>query len=206
MMQWLIYGMVYSGALLMVWNIICFVRYARFMQKQKSWRRRGWLLQVPIVLLLLFLAGYLLVGIIGEPDLIVASILFGGSVFVFIIYLLLSRITQQIIEEERLEAELSAKEESSRMKTRFLATMSHEMKTPMNVILGLDTLALKNPQLHDLSCQINGVLFRVARLHADQGHQPLSDAARFFSVHRYIRFRYPLHHAAQSNPPPVYFR
>ena len=147
MMQWLIYGMVYSGAILMVWNIICFIRYARFMKQQKSWRRRGWLLQVPIVLLLLFLAGYLLVGIIGEPDLIVASILFGGSVFVFIIYLLLSRITQQIIEGERLEAELSAKEESSRMKTRFLATMSHEMKTPMNVILGLDTLALKNPQL-----------------------------------------------------------
>ena len=98
MMQWLIYGMVFGGAILMVWNIICFVRYARFMKQQKSWRRRGWLLQVPIVLLLLFLAGYLLVGIIGEPDLIVASILFGGSVFVFIIYLLLSRITQQIIE------------------------------------------------------------------------------------------------------------
>ena len=143
----LIYGMVYGGAALMVWNIICFVRYAKYVKKQKSWKQNGFLLQAPIVLLLLFLAGYLLVGVIGKPDLIVAGILFGGSVFVFLIYLLLNRVTQQIIEGERLEAELSAKEESSRMKTRFLATMSHEMKTPMNVILGLDTLALKNPQL-----------------------------------------------------------
>ena len=147
MEEWLIDGMVYCGAALMVWNIICFIRYSRFLQGQKIWKRDGWLLQVPIVLLILFLAGYLLVGIIGKPDLIVAGILFGGSVFVFIIYQLLNRITQRIIEGEKMEAELSAKEESSRMKTRFLATMSHELKTPMNVILGLDALALKNPDL-----------------------------------------------------------
>ena len=147
MKEWLIYGMVYSGAALMVWNILCFIRYARFLQGQKTWKRSGWLLKVPIFLLLLFLTGYLLVGVIGKPDLIVAGILFGGSVFVFIIYHLLNRITQQILEGERMEAELIAREESSRMKSRFLATMSHELKTPMNVILGLDTLALKNPDL-----------------------------------------------------------
>ncbi len=147
MTQWQIYGLVYGGAALMVWNIICFLRYVRFLKNQKSWRRRGGLLYVPVILLMLFLTGYLLVGIIGKPDVIVASILFGGSIFVFIMYQMLNRITQQIMEGERLEAELSAKEESSRMKTRFLATMSHEMKTPLNVILGLDTLALKNPEL-----------------------------------------------------------
>ena len=143
MKQWLIYGMVYGGAALMVWNIICFIRYMQFLQGQRSWRRNGWLLKVPVFLLLLFLTGYLLVGVIGKPDLIVAGVLFGGSVFVFIIYQLMNRITQQVMEWERMEAEL----ESNRMKTRFLATMSHEMKTPMNVILGLDTLALKNPDL-----------------------------------------------------------
>ena len=141
------YGMVFLGAALMVWNIICFIRYARFVRGQKSWRRSGWLLQVPIVLLVLFLLGYLLVGILGEPDLIMAGILFGGSVFVYIMYMLLSGITQQIIQGERMEAELTAREENSRMKSGFLATMSHEMKTPMNVILGLDAVALKNPDL-----------------------------------------------------------
>lgn len=147
MEQWPIDGLIYCGAALMVWNIISFIRYARFLKGQKSWKSNGWLLNVPILLLMLFLAGYLLVAILGKPDLIMAGILFGGSVFVFIIYLLLRRITRQIIEGERAEAELSAREENSRMKTRFLATMSHEMKTPLNVILGLDALALKNPDL-----------------------------------------------------------
>ena len=145
--RWIIYAMVFCGAALMLWNICCFIRYARFVRGQKSWKRSGWLLQVPILLLILFLIGYLLVGILGKPDLIVAGILFGGSVFVYIMYLLLKGITRQIIEGERTETELTLKEENSRMKSRFLATMSHEMKTPMNVILGLDAVALKNPDL-----------------------------------------------------------
>ena len=147
MERWVIYGMVFCGAALMLWNICCFIRYARFVRGQKSWKRSGWLLQVPIILLILFLAGYLFVGFLGNPDPIMAGILLGGSVFVYIIYRLLSGITQQIIEGERMEAALAAKEENSRTKTRFLATMSHEMKTPMNVILGLDAVALKNPDL-----------------------------------------------------------
>ena len=147
MKSFLIYAMVFLGAALMVWNIICFVRYARFVREQKSWKQKSGLLLVPIFLLVMFLIGYLLVGILGQPDLIMAGILSGGSVFVHIMYVLLNRITQQIIEGERTEAQLSARAENNRIKSRFLATMSHEMKTPMNVILGLDALALKNPGL-----------------------------------------------------------
>ena len=147
MNHWILDAMVYAGALLMVWNICCYIRYARFVRGLKSWKRSGWLLQVPIILLIAFLTGYLLVGILGEPDLVIAGILLGGSVFVYIIYLLLRGITRQIIEGERTEAELAAREENSRVKSRFLATMSHEMRTPMNVILGLDAVALKNPDL-----------------------------------------------------------
>lgn len=145
--RWIIYAMVFCGAALMLWNICCFIRYTRFLRKQKSWKSGNWLLQVPVILLILFLAGYLMVGLLGKPDLIIAGILFGGSIFVYIMYLLLNRITQRIIEGERTEAELTVREENSRVKSRFLATMSHEMKTPMNVIIGMDAVALKNPDL-----------------------------------------------------------
>ena len=145
--RWIIYAMVFCGAALMLWNICCFVRYTHFLRKQKSWKHGNWLLRVPVILLILFLAGYLLVGILGKPDLIVAGILLGGSVFVYIMYLLLKLITQQIIEGERAEAELKVREENNRMKSRFLATMSHEIRTPMNAIIGLDSIALRNPDL-----------------------------------------------------------
>ena len=76
-----------------------------------------------------------------------AAILFGGSIFVFIMYRLIDRITERIMEREHLEARLLASEESSRAKNSFLASISHEMRTPVNVILGLDSIALKNPDL-----------------------------------------------------------
>ena len=147
MPHWLIDGMIYLGSLLMVYNIYGFVRYARSMQEHTREKRKNTILYVPIVLLVLFLLGYLAVGFFGQPDIIVAGILFGGSIFVCIIYYLLTGITRQIVESEHREAELAAARESSRAKTRFMASISHEMRTPMNVILGLDEVALKNPEL-----------------------------------------------------------
>ena len=147
MLQPAFYGMVFGGAALMIHNIYSFVQYARHIRGQKGWKRENKLLSVPIVLLVLFLIGYVLVGMFGNPDLIVGGILFGGSIFVFIMYKLLNSITLQIMENERREAKLKTREESDRIKTAFLAGVSHEMRTPLNVILGLDTLALKQPDL-----------------------------------------------------------
>ena len=146
-MNWAIYGMVYLGSALMVYNVYSYIRYARRVQQKGSWERERFLLTVPIVLLVLFLLGYLAVGIFGKPDLIVSGILFGGSVFVFIIFLLLQRITARIQTNEQLEAKLMATTESNLLKTSFLSTMSHEMRTPMNAIIGLDAIALRNPAL-----------------------------------------------------------
>ena len=137
------------GSLLMVYNIYGFVRYARSVKEKENWGKDAIILHVPIFLLVMFLLGYLAVAFFGKPDLIMAGILFGGSIFVFIMYRLMSRITMQIIESEQLEARLRASEESSRAKNSFLASISHEMRTPMNVILGLDSIALKNPDLSD---------------------------------------------------------
>ena len=146
-MKYLIYGMIYLGSALMVYNIIGFVRFARFLRGRKGWDRENTILNIPTILVTLFFCGYVGVGLFGKPDLLIAGILFGGSIFVYIMCWLLTTITKRTIESEHQEAELLAAEESSRAKNTFLSGMSHEMRTPMNVILGLDKVALKNPEL-----------------------------------------------------------
>ncbi len=49
--------------------------------------------------------------------------------------------------EKQIEVEKILAEESSRAKTSFLSNMSHEIRTPMNAIIGLDNIALKDPDL-----------------------------------------------------------
>ncbi len=146
-MQILIYAMVYLGSALMVYNIYGFIRFARYVKELKSWDNNSYILYVPIFLLVFFLTGYLVIGLFGKPDLMMAGVLFGGSIFVQIMYRLLNRIVREVVMSEQLKAELLAAEESSRAKASFLAGISHEMRTPMNVILGMDALALKNPAL-----------------------------------------------------------
>ncbi|MBR6025867.1 MAG: hypothetical protein IK069_03830, partial [Firmicutes bacterium] len=142
-----IYAMIYLGAALMVYNIYGFVKFTRYVKQQQTWQKGMLILHLPIILLVMFLVGYLAVGLFGKPDIIMAGILFGGSIFVFVIYTFLSSIIQNIIQNEAAEVERRSTEESNRAKTDFLATISHEMRTPMNVILGLDSVALQNPDL-----------------------------------------------------------
>ena len=144
MLNLVIHAMVYLGSTLMVYNIYGFVRFARNVQGNDDWGRDRRILYIPIILLVFFLLGYLIVGVLGNPDIVMAGILFGGSIFVSIMYHLLDRITKKIVENERLAAELMVAERSNEVKTEFLAMISHEMHTPMNVILGLDELALKD--------------------------------------------------------------
>lgn len=147
MLKLLIDSMIFCGAALMVYNIWGFVRFARNIRSEKAFEAKSGILYIPIALLLFFLLGYLFVGFFGNPDIMMAGILFGGSIFVFIMYLLLSNVTRRILEAERLQAKLMASEEANRAKSSFLASVSHEMRTPMNVILGLDSLALRSPDL-----------------------------------------------------------
>ena len=147
MLTWAVYGMVFAGVVLMVFNIWGFIRFSRYIRQQKTWDSRNAILYIPIVLLIMFLLGYLAVGIFGKPDLIIAGILFFGAVFVFVMYKMLTGITRRIIESEKRQTEFMAAEEASRVKASFLASISHEMRTPMNVIMGIDNILLRKAGL-----------------------------------------------------------
>ena len=66
----LIYGMVIAGSLIMLFNIVQYIRYMRKLVKQWKLERDARFLRIPIVLLVLFLLGYIFVGIFGDPDMV----------------------------------------------------------------------------------------------------------------------------------------
>lgn len=56
---------------------------------------------------------------------------------------------EQITRNAQLKAALDNANQANVAKTAFLSSMSHEMRTPMNAIIGLDSIALKEPDLSD---------------------------------------------------------
>ncbi len=139
--------LVFLGSALMVYNIVGFVRFARYVRTLNAKKSISSALVLPIVLLVLFLLGYLSVGFFGRPDPVISGILFGGSVFVFVMYRMLSGITREIVENEHLKSRLTASEETSRTRDALLASISHEMRTPLNVILGMDSAIMESGDL-----------------------------------------------------------
>ncbi len=145
----LLYLMIYSGSALMAYNIYRYVCFSRDVRKHGNWDQEQKLFNIPIMLLILFFVGYLTVGLFGNPDLVMAGILFGGSIFVFVMLLLIRRTFDRIQENEQLEARLFAAEEASKAKTFFLSNMSHDIRTPLNAIIGYTTLANREGVTYD---------------------------------------------------------
>ena len=56
---------------------------------------------------------------------------------------------RDLARREELSEALKTAEEASKAKTAFLSNMSHEIRTPMNAIIGLDNIALNEPDLPD---------------------------------------------------------
>ena len=136
--------MIYLGAALMAWNIFRYVRFSRDVSIRDDWKQETRILNLPITLLVLFLCGYLGVELFGNPDMIVAAILLGGSVFVFVMLLLVQRITDKIQQNEHMRAEMETAKKSNEAKTCFLSNMSHDLRTPLNAIIGYTTLARRD--------------------------------------------------------------
>ena len=135
------YLMIYAGSALMAYNIYGYMCFSRDVRKHGNWDKERRLFYLPILLLIMFFVGYLIVGFFGKPDLIMANILFWGSVFVFVMLLIIRRTFDRIQRNEQLEVRLSAAEEASKAKTFFLSNMSHDIRTPLNAIIGYTTLA-----------------------------------------------------------------
>lgn len=89
--------MIFAGAALMVWNILRYNKYMKSTMEYGDWEGNKATLIVPLILLIMFLLGYLIVGLTGKPDIIMAGILFGGSIFVAIIVRTLERVTEHLL-------------------------------------------------------------------------------------------------------------
>ncbi len=90
-MNFIIYGSIIIGALLMVTNI---VRYAYFLRTTRDVLSAGshrdrFRKYLALILLIFFLIGYLLIMILSHPNMIMAMVLSGGSVFVMIVLTLM---------------------------------------------------------------------------------------------------------------------
>ena len=78
---------------------------------------------------------------------------FGDVYYVFIFDITDKHIEQENIKKKieeqniMLENALKEAERANVAKTAFLSNMSHEIRTPMNAIIGLDNIALRNPEL-----------------------------------------------------------
>ena len=106
-MSTLIDFMILAGAILMVANIF---RYINFLKSTKDVLSSGVTLDriweyIALALLCFFLIGYLLVALLGSPDLMVAGILFGGSIFVAIVLTLIFRLMRTVKENSLNVAE-----------------------------------------------------------------------------------------------------
>jgi signal transduction histidine kinase/DNA-binding response OmpR family regulator len=65
---------------------------------------------------------------------------------------------KSIAQNEALSNALAAAEQANKAKTAFLSNMSHEIRTPMNAIIGLDNIALNDP---DISTETRDYLTKI---------------------------------------------
>lgn len=86
--------MIASGVLIMVTNIVRYIRFSLSLKDVLTGGKRhvGVLKVTALILLVFFLCGYIFIGFFSSPDLMMAGVLFGGSIFVAIILTLLFRL------------------------------------------------------------------------------------------------------------------
>lgn len=100
-MKLAIYLMIYSGSALMVYNIIRYYKFARDIKQLGVLEKRRTFIDLPFFLLVFFLIGYLVTGLFGNPNLMMAGVLFGVSIYVFLMLGVMIRIIRMISNDRR---------------------------------------------------------------------------------------------------------
>jgi signal transduction histidine kinase len=150
------------GACILFVSLIRYVGALRQFQELTQTKRlfSSWIFSVSLVLIVMFLAGYIAIGVwftVTPTDVVhflVAGIFFFGSVFVLIMVGVAKQMFKTLAEKEylRIIKEQSVREKeqadlakdlaqkASIAKSDFLSRMSHEMRTPMNAIVGMASI------------------------------------------------------------------
>ena len=100
-MDILIQLMIYIGSALMVLNIIQYYMFTRNMRQVGTLKIHSAIIELPFFLLIFFLVGYLLIAFLGNPSIMMAGVLFGGSIFVSLILTVMCRIIKRLSSSEQ---------------------------------------------------------------------------------------------------------
>ncbi|MBE5871388.1 MAG: hypothetical protein E7294_09035 [Lachnospiraceae bacterium] len=93
--------LIFAGSAILLFNIIRYYKFMKSTGKIESMAETKKILSVPFFFLMLFFLGYLFVGIFRRPDIVVAAILFGGSIYVFVMFSIMFFIVRKIRDSER---------------------------------------------------------------------------------------------------------
>ena len=100
-MDILIQLMIYIGSALMVLNIIQYYMFTRNMRQVGTLKIHSAIIELPFFLLIFFFVGYLLIAFLGDPSIMMAGVLFGGSIFVSLILTVMFRIIKRLSSSEQ---------------------------------------------------------------------------------------------------------
>ena len=143
-MRTLIFVMIVAGSALMVYNIL---RYWKFIKRSDELDHEGTIkstLIIPLLLLIFFLIGYVVVGLSGLATLMMAGILLGGSIFVHLLLSVMYRIIGNMQENDEVLAARYAEMEAE------LESMTRDSLTVFRVNLTRDEIEFRDgPYLYD---------------------------------------------------------
>ena len=211
-MELLIDVMILAGSLLMVNNIY---RYIKFLFRSRDVMSGGFgekvfLQRGGLILLILFLMGYLCVLILGDPTWVIGGILFGGSIFVAIVLTLMFKLVGIVKKNSRdlsevLVGVMEARDQTLNGHSLTVRNLAREFYyyLPRTIRKTFNVGSLEYAALlHDLGKfgvpetilnkpeQLNGEEWDVMRMHPKIGAEILKPLSSFADISDWIKYHH----------------